>query len=343
MDGGVDAVWLLKYSGIQTRRVLYSNWQERRVEDVTDIYRTFSLVSGADEFIHFGSVQEIESYFSGKENSRELTELIKAMQDFADAIKICRVGNIEGSLQTLYAAMETFCSYGYKTLQEELFMKVLAIFRAEYGDLLTEGASQIDIIKWCVKKGYLQQAMTLCTEWLPEQIVHRRICYPASEEVRRECQKEKTKSWKSWELYFIVNFNKKAAEPNEPGTSLRNLVAAAIRNKDAVRLKAYPEVYRAVRQLIRELGNFGRVVQLVNEKNLSVSAFSQEYPYLYRAVRTLWQKNVQSSDMYTKGFFPCIKFLTKEKLFNLAPKCECHCEQPQQRCKGGRLWDNHQL
>ena len=62
-----------------------------------------------------------------------------------------------------------------------MFDQVITVLRREY-DLLLSDCSKPDIIRWCVNKGFLQQAMTLCTEWLPFIYKDYQICYPLDEE-----------------------------------------------------------------------------------------------------------------------------------------------------------------
>ena len=57
------------------------------------------------------------------------------------------------------------------SFQEKIFLRILKVFKAEYGGLLKEDFTNLDIIRWCVEKDYLQQALTLCTEWIPSEIV----------------------------------------------------------------------------------------------------------------------------------------------------------------------------
>ena len=59
----LSVMQLLKYRGIRTMGVLYSNRYEQQVENVNDIYGMFNLISGADEFINFGSTREIDARF----------------------------------------------------------------------------------------------------------------------------------------------------------------------------------------------------------------------------------------------------------------------------------------
>lgn len=104
----LSVMQLLKYSGIQTDEVVYSNWQGKRVENMTDIYRMFNVISGADEFVNFGSIKEIETYLQHEEKTPQMTELLQAMKDFTNTVRICRTGNMKQSAQRLQQAITAF-------------------------------------------------------------------------------------------------------------------------------------------------------------------------------------------------------------------------------------------
>ena len=94
-----------QYKGIKIEKVLYSNWKKAKiftktqvdnqnceksidqnqqsydkdhgiVEEVTELHRMFTLVSGTDEFVNFGSVKEIDRYFENRPKSKALESLI---------------------------------------------------------------------------------------------------------------------------------------------------------------------------------------------------------------------------------------------------------------------------
>lgn len=213
----LSVMQLLKYSGIATGNVLYSNYNDKRIEDVTEIYRMFNLISGADEFVKFGSVQEIEAYFAEEGHtprSRELNDVLAAMQKFTQSIQICRTGNIEPALQALQQTIAVFEAYTHKNLKENLFLHILNIFKKEYGTLLNDRTDQLEIILWCVHKNYLQQAMTLCTEWLPAIIVKKGICMAAdgdADEVVYYMQ-NRTKDYESWQKKLLVDLRRNSMQ-----------------------------------------------------------------------------------------------------------------------------------
>lgn len=205
---------LLKYGGIRMTSVHYSNRQEQQVENVTDIYRMFNLISGADEFINFGSTREIMAYMEGAEQTAETKRLLQTMGDFTDAVRICRTGDIALLAKELQEALKNFEQAGAVSLQEKIFLHILEVFKSEYNSLLKEDFTNFDIIRWCVEKGYLQQAMTLCSEWIPGEIVGRHIFYPVKDSIIAECNRQKA-NYQTWQQYFLNDLTVGQGEEKE--------------------------------------------------------------------------------------------------------------------------------
>jgi len=178
----LSVIQLLKFSGIHVGKIVYSDFKQGKIIDVSEVQRMFTLVSGAEEFVNFGSVKAIDSYFGEilprEKQSEFLRNLLDAMRSFSDAIRICKVGAIEKELRVLRKRISAFQHSRDKCLQEVLFAQILDTVYQEYEPLISSRATRFDIILWCVKKELLQQAMTLCNEWTPIYIVDNEICYP---------------------------------------------------------------------------------------------------------------------------------------------------------------------
>ena len=201
----IAVMQLLKYRGVRTMSVLSSNRREQQVENVTDIYRLFNFISGAHEFIHFGNIREITAYMEGAEQTAETKRLLQTMDDFTNAVRICWTGKIMALAKELQEALNHFEKAGSVSLQEKIFLRILEVFKWEYGSLLKEDFTNFDIIRWCVEKGCLQQAMTLCSEWLPGEIVGRHIFYPVKDSIIAECNRQKA-NYQTWQQYFLNDF-----------------------------------------------------------------------------------------------------------------------------------------
>lgn len=177
---------LLNFSGLKMGRILYSNFSFNRkinfVEDSQDVYRFFDLVAGATEFAKYGSVEKLADYYNidiyeqkpytaecGL--NRELYELVNAMGYFAQSIKLCRYGELQDACALLTEKMQAFTNPESRNYDanDKLFKALLPTIKESYKTILSEH-DDLDIITWCVEQGYLQQAMTLYTERVPEFI-----------------------------------------------------------------------------------------------------------------------------------------------------------------------------
>ena len=199
---------LLKYRGIKIGEVIYSDSTTHTVYKATEIQRMFSLINGADEFVKFGSVEALYEYF-GSNPPEPLKSLLSAMKNLSEAIKICRTGTIENELKNLGNHIKTFREHTSKDIKSEIFAKIIDTIETEYGNLIKDSASRLDIIRWCMKKGFWQQAMTLCTEWLPEEIVDRGICKPKNLEIAKDAEFDGLSFGRGWKQHFIIAYQGK--------------------------------------------------------------------------------------------------------------------------------------
>ena len=201
----LSIIQLLKYRGIETSEVLYSDPEAKIVYSVTEIQQMFSLITGADEFVNFGSVQALNDYF-GANPPPAVKNLLSAMKSFSEAIKICRTSKIEEELKNLGQHIKTFREHPDKDLKSALFAKIIDTIESGYGNLIGNSVERVDIIRWCMKKGFWQQAMTLCTEWLPGEIVRRKICMPTNATIQANCESRARSAHKTWQQYFIIDY-----------------------------------------------------------------------------------------------------------------------------------------
>ncbi|MGN0954371.1 TM1812 family CRISPR-associated protein [Dialister sp.] len=303
----LSVMQLLKYRGASIEGVLYSNFQKKAIEDVSEVHRMFSLLSGADEFANFGSVREIESYFKGKETSGELQSLLAVMRRFADAIRICRTPEILPLAGRLWKAMDAFQKTGHKTLQEDLFMQILYLIRKEYGSLLSPNPGALDIIRWCVDKDFLQQAMTLCTEWLPGYIVDERICYTDNKVRQKKALERGEAMSRDWKKSFIINYVEESGTPRIPQSETMNFtnngasyllaVQTFARTFDAVKAsRNYPPLSEKLEKLFTEINDYFNDFEFK-----SVQKVKSRYPFLYQAAYIMW-KHHRNSKTYHDAF-----------------------------------------
>lgn len=300
----LSVMQLLKYYGIRTTAVLYSNRNEQQVENVTDIYRMFNLISGADEFINFGSTREITAYMEGSEQTLETKRLLQTMCDFTDAVRICRTGKIAPLARELQTALKDFEKAGAVSLQEKIFLRILAIFKMEYGSLLKKDFTKLDIIRWCVEKGYLQQSMTLCSEWIPEEIVASHIFSPIRTLIQSECI-QKRKKYQTWQHYFIntytpTNSRRKNSPPSEED-DLRNVILLFGQSAKIEHIaKKYPEATAKLKPLLDDLLIGSKVLADMKKTGIDALAVKKICPRTYEILHFMYTKDVNSTSQLSE-------------------------------------------
>lgn len=207
----LSVVELLKYSGIKVENIFYANFNNAghigRVEDAKRIHNVFQLVAGAEAFVKYGSVKVLSEYFEDIQQSEALAKLLKSMREFEEVLKLCRAGMLLDVLKNLKIAIEEYKEDYGDSMEERLFRELLDTIEHEYSPILKGDGNEnvIEIIKWCAQKGFLQQALTFYTEWIPTYLVNRGIVTPGNKEVKDKCDKDK-KPYESWEKFMIVNF-----------------------------------------------------------------------------------------------------------------------------------------
>ena len=181
---------LLEYSGLSVGNVLYSNYDFKsgtgRIEEVQNIYELFQLMAGVEEFVNFGSVKALKSYYAGKNLSEPLKKLLLSMENFAKAIKLCHYEQFQETVQNLHDAVHDFDKQESENVEDVLMARLIGRIRQNYHDLIAvRDKDDLRVIRWCLDNDYLQQALTLYTERIPEYLGEKKIVTQSPEEAAR--------------------------------------------------------------------------------------------------------------------------------------------------------------
>lgn len=156
------AITVLGIENIEIQKVFTSNFGSgadivNDIQDVTDGFQIFKLVSGIYDFINHGSTYEIKKYVDKcqNENQGNRENLVESIQKISDALLLCKLSGFESALDILSETMKTGFENDY------IFQIFMEIVKADYGKLLEEDRSLYDEIKWAYQKDLYQQALTL--------------------------------------------------------------------------------------------------------------------------------------------------------------------------------------
>lgn len=195
------AMQLLRYEGAKLKRVVYSDFDRFRpskkegekpihpVSNVQPINDMYQLVAGVDAFTKYGSSAALNEYFEDvKKDCKTLRNLLDAMNAFSESVLLCQPNDIVDNLSTLVPQLESF-EDNLRTEETppakvSLFARMLEKLKEIYTPMYPKTENEtprkeerIAIIHWCVRNSLLQQALSFCTEWLPEHLIEHGVIY----------------------------------------------------------------------------------------------------------------------------------------------------------------------
>ena len=271
-------IQMIKFSGAKIGMVIYANvlrkksqndMQKGMIEDVGDIMDMFTLISGAEEFASIGNVSQIQKYFEPRGNiSWCLNSLLDCMEDFSETIRVC--GNYKSMTEALSQLKSNITSYenflktnaGNLCEQELFFGKLLPTIKNEYADIMPYGginATPVQIIRWCVKRKFLQQAVVFYTEWLPDYLIDSDLLKVTDLAVFYECDKHKM-DWSSWAIYLFKSYT----PPKE---------VSILEKEESLKINSDRLLYDDLRKLLSAKLDVGTILIKVKGKNKKFEIF----------------------------------------------------------------------
>ena len=212
-------IQIVKFTGAKIGMVTYANILNNQyglIEDTHELMNLFTLISGADKFVSFGDVSQIKDYFKDRENNSEsLNKVLTAMENLSETIKVCgSYPSMTNTLDTLYKTIQEYEQFYEKNKpnlseQEVFFGKLLPTIRNEYQDIMPierKNATPVEIIRWCVKRSFLQQATVFYTEWLPDYLINNNLVEVTKQEIINKCEASKLE-WSSYSIYLFKSYN----------------------------------------------------------------------------------------------------------------------------------------
>jgi len=168
---------LLEFEGIRPERIfkVENDAGNTFIKEDHDTDKVFDFVSGMNEFLNYGKSDSLEAYLEKCEDrSLRMQALSRNIKAVSDAVQLCAMKRFDEKLDAMAEWIER------NGTGSEAGTDFVALFieniRADYGVLLDrEKRTVLDKVKWCRKKGFLQQALTVIESQMPEELLGRGI------------------------------------------------------------------------------------------------------------------------------------------------------------------------
>lgn len=140
------------------------------VRSVDGEYKAYELVSAMTEFKRYGRGEGLTEFFK-KDNEPETLQITGVIRKISDAIALCNVEEFQKQINKL---KEINAKPEIKKQLEQKNSQISIVFQdiiEDYKSLLRKESTTFDIVKWCVKKSFYQQAITLIESLMPKMLV----------------------------------------------------------------------------------------------------------------------------------------------------------------------------
>lgn len=193
-----------QYNNIKLQSVystIFDDSKTKKARDTKSTYISAQLVAAVNEFTNYGRISSLENYFDMRhsmDNSKDtwlmwndIDKCIEKLSEISEALQLCRssvilelfYGKSDSSEFGINAILNKF-KEEYKNsdfADAKIFSYVIDIINKQYA-YLYENIDENDnkdainnlprVIKWCVDKDYIQQAITIYIEKMPEYYFH---------------------------------------------------------------------------------------------------------------------------------------------------------------------------
>lgn len=160
----------LEFRGNSCKKIIYSNYEDKKIYNIDYIYNLFQMVNGVSEFITTGNVNQLILAFKEDKNTdsnKEVNLVLNSLQDFSQTISLCDLSRLDSVLDNLRKSLKKFEDSKSDNIQSAMLRSMIPEIKKRMYMENDEKMSYPNLILWCVENGLLQQALTLYTEKMP--------------------------------------------------------------------------------------------------------------------------------------------------------------------------------
>lgn len=186
--------------------------EEQYIQDQTSTYKIFDFVSGINEFIRYGRADQLDDYYKSLNNlhtDEETTKepaVIKEMKTITNDIQMCDMRLFNKHLENLQNSILVFKKDSNEGKKDDLLRVFIEQIEADYGKMLEEEHTNLDIVEWLYKKKFYQQAITYIESQMPNEWIDVKeiIKYSKSEDEFTKLKERLNKGWEK-DNNFVVD------------------------------------------------------------------------------------------------------------------------------------------
>ena len=191
---------ILEFSKITVKKAVYSKFENHTVMNFTQTYRLLDLINAANSFTAFGNSTELKQFFGERQNP-QIASVIQAMNDFSEAVALCRTKKLDDKLKKLNESLTDLETMVPSQEDEVLFSSLSRLIRRKFHMGEQNEIGYPEIIQWCLDNQMIQQAVTIYTERIPEYLLKENF-YQVSDTLKQEIDSKKGYNDRYYAIFY---------------------------------------------------------------------------------------------------------------------------------------------
>lgn len=158
----------MEFKGLNVEEVLYARKtgiSSGKIESYKNKFRLLTLINGVSEFVNFGSSVTLSKYFEDT-SSIYVEQLINTMENISDCIVLGKTGKLLNFIEDLRIHINEYKNNHHKNADEIILNELIPIIEQKM--FVSGKVDVLSIIRWCIDNNFIQQALTLYVEKIPE-------------------------------------------------------------------------------------------------------------------------------------------------------------------------------
>lgn len=184
------------------------------IMEVSREFDTYNLVTAMEVFRQYGRGDELLKYFEDADQNSFEKKLAKAIKMASDAIQLCNVDGFDEAIKAIAALEKEYQNPAREKSQMDI---VYEDIREDYGSLMTDHMRYVQQIRWCLKKNFLQQALTILESKMPYEYVTCGLKFYC------DSKKNKDKVLQQFAKLYQMKFVQRDGTPNKDAYKMKDL------------------------------------------------------------------------------------------------------------------------
>ncbi len=232
----------LKWIGAECSRIVYASKPSAELVRLDKTYNISKIIDSVSMFINSGNAEIMHNVFNelipddSTESRKIMYDLIAAIKKFTDTISVCNTELIDAVIEELSEAVKASEKLSTQSIENNIYLELFRSMLPNIKESMLPASgckmSVFEIIKWCLDKRMIQQALTIFTEKMPAYYIEHHICDGFVEKIGpHEIDGTKFSSWQA-ETFYSTFFDRTEC-PNLAEKGAKIIDENAKKSKDA--------------------------------------------------------------------------------------------------------------